>query len=169
MRPLTGYRRKPWGSGCMFRRVDWATSGERTPFPPARSKGARGTTPHLGTPYTIGPKVGGEPVGESSLREDRWKGCLTITRDPRGTAGARNGSKRPRSPEIDPLFPMAHGHGTDSESASDLGPREPGAEEPQPGKTAFLESGGIIVALSPAGHAEGQSLSRLLTYLRNGQ
>ena len=36
----------------MLRRVDNATNGERTPIPPANAKGARGITPHLGTPYT---------------------------------------------------------------------------------------------------------------------
>ena len=40
----------------MLRRVDRTTSGERTSFPPANAKGARGITPHLETPHTSGEK-----------------------------------------------------------------------------------------------------------------
>ena len=49
-----------------------------------------------------GPKVGREPVGECTLREDRGKGRRSLTWDPRGAAGAGNRSKRPRTPRDRP-------------------------------------------------------------------
>jgi hypothetical protein len=38
------------GSGCQLVSEDEASGPRRTPIPPARLKGARGITPHLGPP-----------------------------------------------------------------------------------------------------------------------
>jgi hypothetical protein len=64
---------------------------------------------------------------------------------------------------------MTDGHRRNAEETGDLGLREAGAEQRESLQTAFLESGRITSALDPASHAERESRSRLITYLRRSQ
>jgi len=70
---------------------------------------------------------------------------------------------------IEGILPMAYRHGCNSEAAGDLGLREAGAEQGEALQAAFLESGSITSALSPASHEESESTSRIITYLRKSQ
>lgn len=116
-----------------------------------------------------GPEVGGEPIRQCSASENSREPGQLGSRNVRGAARARDGSKRTGSPLLERPVPLADGRGGRCEASSDLRLGDPRTEETHGFQTSFLEGSGITVLLIPPGHGRGDRAPRILTHLCNGQ
>lgn len=74
--------------------------------PPHRCLGVPNSPLGLGDLHDawVRPEVGGEPVGERSLREHLGESGLVVLRHQRGPAGPRDGAQRRGAPSSRALF-----------------------------------------------------------------
>ena len=112
-----------------------------------------------------GPEIGGEPVGERSLRQEVRKGRQSIARNEGRAARAGHRAKGGHSILIGGDLPKGDGRGGHHEAPGDLGLREPRSKQSKTIQASFLQRFGVPVPLGPSSHAPRDRRGRISSYL----